>query len=204
MKIQAGLFLDKAKKMADVINTRMEGAKKSPNKDNSKKIIVEISKKLYDIRKNQSDLQSEISKKQYISNGINNIISYINDNKNNLNMDSIKKGIATIIANASYEDKNILNDYIMSNAKIDNIETNESLEEFSLSLDKHVNKLNYEINSLSLEVDRLNVSENNILSLNIVNQRNLSKIIKDLTHDRSNKENIYSLIKHNDISKFFN
>ncbi len=201
MKIQAGLFMDKAKKMADVINNRLERVKTSSYKDKNKKIIVEISKKIYDIRKNQSNLQSEISKKQHISNGMNNIISYIEENKNSIDLNSIKKGIATIINDSSYDNKNILNDYILSNSNLENIATEKDLGEFSILLKKQTNHLEYEINTLSSEINRLNVSENNILSLNIVSQKNLSKIIRELVTDTSNKDNIYSLLKHNDISK---
>ncbi len=201
MKIQAGLFMDKAKKMADVINTRLERVKTSTNKENNKKIIIEISKKIYDIRKNQSNLQSEISKKQHISNGMNNIISYIEENKNSVELNSIKKGIATIINNSSYNNENILNNYILSNSNLENISTEKDLDEFTISLKKQTNHMEYEINTLSSEINRLNVSENNILSLNIVSQKNLSKIIRELVTDTSNKDNIYSLLKHNDISK---
>jgi hypothetical protein len=89
----------------------------------------------------------------------------------------------------------------LSNSNLENITTEKDLDEFTISLKKQTNHMEYEINTLSSEINRLNVSENNILSLNIVSQKNLSKIIRELVTDTSNKDNIYSLLKHNDISK---
>ncbi len=198
MKIQLGNFIDKANKIANIVTSRMN--KVHTNKENTNdNVVSEFGSKIYKIRKQQLILQSEISKRQHISEGIENIISFINGNEN-LDIKDMKNGIASIIKKTKYGNENLLNKYLISNVEIDNISSKEELKSYSKSLSEANYLVKNEISALTLNINELTISESNILSLNILNQNQLSSFIEDLKGDFDNIRSIHSSFDK-DISK---
>jgi hypothetical protein len=123
------------------------------NKENTNdNVVSEFGSKIYKIRKQQLILQSEISKRQHISEGIENIISFINGNEN-LDIKDMKNGIASIIKKTKYGNENLLNKYLISNVEIDNISSKEELKSYSKSLSEANYLVKKSISALSLNIN---------------------------------------------------
>lgn len=200
MKIQAGSFLNSAKKITNMVKSRME--KSNPiKKDANNDVVVEIGSKIYKIRQQQSILQSEISKKQHISDGIKQIISFINESKNEKDLKKIKDGVALIIHHSLYGDNNLLNDYILKSVKTDKISSIEELDAYSETLSNLNSSIKNEISLLTSDVNKLVISESNILSLNIINHNQLFQLIEEIKDDLGNINNVHTSLNIKDINK---
>ncbi len=201
MKVQAGLLINNAKKLANVIKSRTDKKDNNNQISEIKKYIIRKGSKILNIKSTQTLLQSEISKRQHLIEGIGKLQDKINKTTN---LENINNSAAEILSKYSYGGENILNSYIKSYTKLVNINTKPDLNKFNKELLNLKNKLEKEINVYTDNIYELEISENNILSLNDINQKELLNLIDEIKNNSNSKQLLSKMINNEDLNRFLN
>lgn len=195
MKIHSGSFMNSIKNLTKIMKPKIDN-KKIDNRDNNDGAVINISKKINQIKRNQNKIQSSISEKQYVKSEIKELIDEINRSETKTNMKEIKTHLAKYISNAEYGNNNLLNEYL-TNIEIQAKSAGELRDVFN----SMINKLNDEIKELINSVNKLSISESNLLSINFSDEKTILKYTEELKRNRNIAEGLHSTIDPSNIEE---